>query len=589
MNDSVAGHKIQVSIEARKSYLKTQEKSVRLKSSAEQGLRIIHNRLVFAVVIFFLAFSAVTARLIKVTIFSGEVAGISREEQITGIQFERGNIVDRNGVLLASNLSTASLYANPKQVIDAKDAATLLSQTLSGVNYKDLAAKLESKKNFVWIKRNLTPKDQYAVNSLGLPGLYFKKEEKRIYPHDNLASHILGYVGVDGHGLAGVEKQFDKLMLSETSQDEPLQLSLDVRVQEAIREEVAASIREFKAIGGTGMVMDVNTGEILGMVSLPDFNPNDMYSVKPETMFNRNTLGTYEMGSIFKALTIAMALDSGASRISDVYDATNPIRIANFVINDFHPKARPLNVAEIFMYSSNIGTAKIALDAGIKEQQNFMKKMGLLDEMEIELPEKGNSLFPKIWKKISAMTIAYGHGISVTPLHIATATAALVNGGYLYNPTLIKKSSDELLHLEGKKVIKQSTSETIRKLLRLVVEHGTGSKADVKGYLVGGKTGSAEKISSSGYNKKANLSSFIGAFPINDPKYLVFVMLDEPVGNESTGGYATGGQTAAPTAARIVSKIASVLNVVPVDENSPVVKAQLHINYERKEKRVATN
>jgi len=545
--------------------------SLKVGSANNRTLEIVRNRLFFVIIIFVLAFFTLGIRLCNLVFFGAEVAENSRDTDLASLQYERGEIVDRNGVLIAVNLATGSLYANPKQIIDAKDAAKQLTQTLPGLNYGELASKLSSRRSFVWIKRNLTPHEQAIVNNLGIPGLYFKKEEKRVYPHGRLFSHVLGYVGIDGHGQAGIERQYDKFLLEEDSQEQPLKLSLDVRVQQIIYQALGDSIHEFRAIGGTALVMDANNGEILGMASLPDFNSNNVGASPESVRFNRSTLGVYEMGSIFKSFTLAMALDSGTAKMTDVFDVTKPIKIANFTISDDHPQDRPLTLPEVFKYSSNIGAAKIALAAGEKLQQQYLEKFGMLSTLALEIPERGRPMFPKIWRKINLMTIAYGHGIAVTPVHVATGISALVNGGILYPATLIKRTGDT--EVASERVIKKSTSEEMRKLFRLVVESGTGKKAEVAGYMVGGKTGTAEKVSGHGYSESAKLSSFVGAFPINNPRYVVFVTLDEPKGTKETGGYATGGMVAAPAVSSIVEGIAPLLGVPPVDYNSGVIKS----------------
>lgn len=543
-------------------------------------LELIRGRLFFLVIIFSLTFAMLGVKLCKLVFSGPEVAESSQDTHYSDLQYERGEIVDRNGILIAVNLATGSLYANPKQIMDPKEAAEQLYKTLPGLDYDELLSRLESGKSFVWIKRNLTPRDQDLVNNLGIPGLYFKKEEKRVYPHERLLSHVLGYVGIDGHGLAGIEKQYDKFLLSEEAQDRPLQLSLDIRVQQILYQTLEDAMHEFRAIGGTALVMDANNGEIIGMVSLPDFNSNNVGASPVANRFNRSTLGVYEMGSIFKSFTMAMALDSGTSKMTDIVDATNPIKIAGFTISDAHPKARPLTLPEVFMYSSNIGTAKIAVIAGEKIQQKFLKKIGMLDELSLEIPEKGMPMFPKIWRKINLMTIAYGHGIAVTPVHVATGIAALVNGGMIYPATLLKRKNGAV---GAERIIKKSTSEEMRKLFRLVVEEGTGKKAEVKGYLVGGKTGTAEKISGHGYSESAKLSSFVGAFPMNDPKYVIFVTLDEPKGTKETGGFATGGMVAAPAVSNIIATIGPMLGVKPVNYDSAEVKSAMQVNYQRED------
>lgn len=534
---------------------------------------------------FAFAFLVVAFRLCEVALFSDAAVTASRaasgDEVVT---FKRQDIVDRNGVLLAVNLSTASLYAIPKIIENPQEAAEKLHGVLPELNYKKLLADLSSKKNFLWIKRNLAPKEEYAVNNLGIPGLQFERGEKRVYPHGALLSHVLGYVGVDGKGLAGVEKQFNS-ELSATSADEfkptqPLQLSIDVRVQNILHEELTKAFQEFRPIGGIALVADVHTGEVVAMTSLPDFDPHNPGKAKAEQLFNRATLGVYEMGSSFKTFTMAMGLDAEKISLRDSFDVNSPIKAARFSIGDYHAKGGTLSVPEIFMYSSNIGTAKIGLEVGGKIQREFLRKFGLLGPLDIELPEKALPMYPpeSRWGDISTMTISYGHGIAVTPVHVVRAMIGLVNGGTMYPVTLRKH--DESNPPKGVKIVSEDTSDKIRRLLRLVVEEGTGKKAAAPGYLVGGKTGTSEKLSGGGsYSKHSNLSSFVGAFPINNPHYVVLVILDEPKGTKATGGYSTGGMTAAPIVGQIVARMGPLYGMQPVDENAQEVRRDVQINY----------
>ena len=531
-----------------------------------------HSRLWVIIIVFSLCFSVLALRLFAVS-FSGGGADYAQKEAVQSPLFNRREIVDRNNQVVAINLATASLHADPKVVMDPGEAAKKLHKLLPEISYKNLLTKLMSEKRFVWIKRNLTPKEQYAVNSLGIPGLYFRREEKRIYPQGNLFAHILGYVGVDGKGLTGIEKYLDTELQATTEGDKevPLQLSVDVRVQNVLHEELSRHMTTFKALGAAGMVMDVHTGEVLAMVSLPDFDPNDIGTASGESRFNRATLGVYEMGSTFKVLTTALALDTGVTSIRGGYDVEKPIRAGRFTIRDFHAKGGWLSVPEILMYSSNIGTARMALDIGSDMQQYFLKELGMLSPAVIELPERGRPIVPTTWGEVRTMTVSYGHGIAVTPLHLVRAISAVVNGGMLYTPTLLKRESKD--KIVGTSVLSKKTSSQMRQLLRLVVDSGTGKKADAEGYMVGGKTGTAEKVGESGrYKKKALLSSFVSAFPMQNPRYVVLAMLDEPKGNKSTGYYATGGQVAAPIVKQVVSRIGPMLGVMPVDKNSEDIR-----------------
>ncbi|NDF11709.1 MAG: penicillin-binding protein 2 [Proteobacteria bacterium] len=540
-------------------------KHIALDGTIKLQLEVSRNRLIFVGVVVLLCYTALVIRLFDIGLDGSEG---NRELSVPGIarlELMRGEIRDRNGVMLSTNLITSSLYANPKEILDPKEAADSLHDLFPSIPYDELLEKLSSGKTFVWIKRKLPPKEQYAVNNLGLPGLYFKREEKRIYPHAELVSHIMGVVGTDGHGLSGVEKQFDTQLLSGRTSFEPVNLSIDVRVQDVLRSEIASAIHQFRAIGGAGLVMDAHTGEVLGMVSLPDFDPNNPARIAPDATFNRASFGVYEMGSSFKTFTLAQALDQGITQLSDSYDATKPLVFAKHTIRDFHPEGKWLTVPEIFVHSSNIGTARIAMNIGEQRQKEFLQKIGLLDPAVLEIPERGTPMYPSHWRKINSMTIAFGHGIAVTPLHLVSAISAMINGGVYHTPTLLKRSQESFEKDPGKQVIKPATSRIMQKLFRLVVTKGTGEKADVPGYLVGGKTGTAEKLINGHYNPDARMSSFVGAFPMNNPKYVVFVMIDEPKPTKETFGYATGGWTAAPAVSHIIARIAPMLGVAPVN------------------------
>jgi cell division protein FtsI (penicillin-binding protein 3) len=544
------------------------EPSVRIEGAAKRSIEVGRARLVAVGAVFALCFVVLAGRLVDLTLIrQSPESGVS-EGSVASLS--RGDIVDRDGVLLATNLRTASLFANPQKILDTKEAVAGVLRVLPSIDADALRKKLTSKRQFVWVKRNLSPRQQDAINRIGIPGLGFLEEPKRVYPQGKLASHIIGYTDVDNKGLAGVEKTFDERLTADDG--EPVVLSLDVRVQHVLGDELQRGTTEFSAIGAAGIVLDVHTGEVLGMASLPDFDPNQISESTAEQLFNRATLGVYEMGSTFKAFTLAAALQTETVRMQDGYDATKPIRVGRFTIRDDHGKGRWLSVPEIFMYSSNIGAAKMALDIGAERQQEFLGRLGLLTAPDIELPEVGSPMLPTPWREVSTMTVAFGHGIAVSPLQLASGFAALVNGGSKLRPTLAHRKPDE--DIESKQVISARTSAQMRRLLRLVVESGTGTKAATDGYLVGGKTGTAEKAGAGGYKEKALISSFVGVFPITDPRYVVLVMLDEPKGNKSTFNFASGGWTAAPIVSRVISRIGPLLGVVPEDRApSPLRKA----------------
>jgi cell division protein FtsI (penicillin-binding protein 3) len=536
---------------------------------AKQWIETSRTRLIIAGALMGLAFVVIAARLIEV---SGFKAGdrVAHGSAPTHSEVSRADIVDRNGVLLATTLTTPSLYADPKQVLDARGAARKLVQVLPDLNEAEIYAKLTSDKSFVWLKRQLTPRQMAAVNTLGLPGLDFQDEDKRIYPQGRTFAHVVGYAGIDNKGLAGIERSFDEEL---RSRHEPLQLSVDLRVQAILRAEIARQMTEFKAIGGSGIIMNVDTGEVVALVSLPDFDPNDPGASPTDNLFNRVTLGTYEIGSVFKIFTVAMALDDRVTTLAGGYDASHPIEIGRFTIHDDHAQNRWLSVPEIFMYSSNIGAAKMALDVGADRQRDFLGKLGLLTAPNFELPEIGAPLVPSAWRPVNVMTIGFGHGISVSPLQIATGVSAVVNGGTLHRATIMKLPADEAV--AGRQVMSQATSIEMRKLLRLVVEKGTGKLAEAPGYLVGGKTGTAEKVAGKTYATHSLISSFAGVFPMNDPRYFIMISIDEPHGDKQSSGYATGGWVAAPGVSRTIERTASLLGIQPVDEDSPEIRRSL--------------
>ena len=545
------------------------EEIVLLDGATKKALETGRSRLLIGLVLFGLAFVAIIGRLADVSLLQDVSEPRLADQAPVPPIAERADIVDRNGIVLATSLATFSLFANPTQVQDADEAAKELAGVLPDLSVAELKAKLATDKTFVWLQRNLTPHQQYEVTKLGIPGLYFQADEKRVYPLGSLVSHVVGFTDLDNKGIAGIEDSFDDVLAGGRH---PVQLSLDVRIQQILRDELTRGIADFTGIGGAGIVLDARTGEILAMVSLPDFDPNQVNAASPEERFNRATLGIYEMGSTFKVFNTAMALDSGRIHLSDRFDV-HPIVIGRYTIHDFEPMNHPLSVAEIFMLSSNIGAARMAMEMGTDSQKSFLAKVGMLRPVSIELPELGRPLYPAEWRPINTMTIAFGHGIAVSPLHVVSGVAAMVNGGIMRPATLIKRNPDEVS--DGQRVISAATSNLMRELLRLVVQAGTGKAAEAPGYLVGGKTGTAEKTLAKGYSTNARLASFVGAFPINDPRYIVLVMVDEPKPNAHSYGFATGGWVAAPVVSRVVQRMAPLLGMAPVPNDSPEAKNDL--------------
>lgn len=531
-------------------------------------LEMARNRSLVMGGVFCLAFMVIVIRLFDVMMLHSH-REITEDYMITEQNTDRrADIIDRNGEILATHLTTASVYANPKVIINAEDAALKLSKIIPELDFNVILKKLQSEKGFTWIIRHIPPKLQNEVNRLGIPGVYLKKDQRRVYPHGNLISHVLGYCGIDNIGLAGIEKQFDVRLRKD---DTPLQLSLDVRVQHIIRDELAKAVQEFKAEGANSIVMDVESGEILAMVSLPDYDPNLPNQNSLEATFNKNTLGIYESGSSFKIFNTAIALESKKAKLTSQYDASTPIKVGSRKITDFKGKYRVLDVREVFVYSSNIGSAKMALDFGNEVQQQYLGRFGLLSAPSLELPEVGSPLVPKTWGDVTTMTVAYGYGIAVSPLMLIDAVRTVISGTKYHAATLLKRDFEILAQVDGQKILSEKTASQIRDLMRLVITDGTAKKANVPGYEVIGKTGTAHRNNGrAGYNESKR-TMFVGAFPKSKPKYIMILFLDNPKPTKETYGYATGGWTAAPVSGRIISRMAPLLGVQPIiteDEDS---------------------
>lgn len=534
------------------------------------------DRLVVTAAAIAVLFGAITVKLADATLLthaSEEPPNAAGTEPAARVP-SRADIVDRRGEALATTLWVPSLFADAKAVIDPAEATRKLVSVLPDLDAIDTLSKLSSDKRFVWIKRELTPREAATVHNLGIPGIDFQTEERRIYPNGTLTSHVVGYTDLDGNGLAGLERGQDKRLRGGRGR---LETSIDLRLQHVMRAELASAMEEFQALDATGMIYDVRNGEILSMVSLPDFDPQNPSGQDPEALFNRATAGVYEMGSTFKIFNTAMVLDAGKVRVTDQFDAIHDIEFGGFTIKDFHSENRMLSVAEIFEVSSNLGSVRMMQTVGSTAQRAFMTKMGFTKptDLEVSRTENGWPLVPNPWREINAMTISYGHGISVSPVHVVAAAAAAINGGILIRPTVLKRPDGETV--TGERVIAERTSQEMRKLFRLVVTEGTAKKAAVNGYVVGGKTGTADKQKGRTYAKNARMSSFVGAFPMNDPRYIVYMWLDEPKGNKSTGGYATAGYVAAPGVGRVIARVAPLLGVRQVDENAPEIHRALDI------------
>jgi cell division protein FtsI (penicillin-binding protein 3) len=532
-------------------------------SAGQAVLKKTRTRMNFTTMLFIVAYGLVAARMTHLTLtrpnFSEGEEKVATAAQ-SAVSVRRGDILDRNGMLLATSLKTSSLYADPKMILDPVEAAQKLSRVFPELPYGDLLTKFKSGKRFIWLKRHLTPKQVYMANSLGIPGIDFLDESRRLYPQGGLTAHVLGYTDIDRKGLAGMERGMEEVLQADR---EPLETTLDLRIQHILVKHVEKAIKDFSAIGGGGLVMDAKTGEIYAMASLPDFNPNDPDAVKPELRFNRMTQGAYEMGSTFKTFTTAAMLDRTDTKLMTWFDARAPLKRAGFTIRDFHPEKRYMSMPEVYVTSSNIGTALMAERIGTDVFRNFLGDLGLLEKSQIEIKENAAPLIPRPWREINTLTASYGHGIAVTPLQLVSATAAIVNGGVRVTPTLIKRPAEYYQSQEQNRVVSEETSATMRKLMRLVVTDGTAKFADAAGYRVGGKTGTAEKTLGRGYSQNAQIASFVGVFPMEAPRFVVLVMVDEPKPNANSYGYATAGWVAAPAVGHIVKEMAPLVGITP--------------------------
>ncbi|HCU58707.1 MAG TPA: penicillin-binding protein [Alphaproteobacteria bacterium] len=533
------------------------------ESTNLEAVQTCKNRMGFAVIVFFVAYLIIAVRVFVVCLPHGIKISLPDEEYaVHDISVKspilRADVLDRNGSIIATSLPTVNLYANPKKIQDAKDAAENLSRIFPDLSYDDIYTKLTKKRSsFAMIKHDLSPAQQAEVNALGIPALEFQTSEKRVYLHNNLFAHVLGYTNVDNVGQAGIEKFMHKRL---TESSKPLELTVDMGIQDTIREELLNAVEKFKAAGAAAILMNVNTGEVLALVSLPDFNPNIKIPIGEKSLFNFITLGTYEPGSVFKTFNTALGLESGKVKVTDKFDATKPIVIQKRKIHDDHAKNRWLTVDEILTYSSNIGSVRIAEKVGKEGQMSFLKNLGFFDKVEsFELPEKAKPLYQneKNWAPITVATVSYGHGISVSPLHIISAFSAVVNGGIYHTPTLIKSDTPKV----SKRVLSEHTSEQMRQLLRNVVLYGSGKRAEVAGYEVGGKTGTANKADKGAYATSRVTNSFISTFPSSDPKYALLVIIDEPQGIPETYNLRTAGMNAAPTSGKIIASIAPQLGL----------------------------
>jgi cell division protein FtsI (penicillin-binding protein 3) len=528
-------------------------------------------RVGLVILAFSVLFVAITGRLVMLATLPNEQVGLRRATS-DAISAARPDIVDRNGEMLATDIRSVSVFAEPRKILDTDEATELLTAVMPDLDAKELRDKLGTKRGFAWVKREITPRQQAEVHRLGIPGVGFVPENKRVYPNGAAAAHVLGFANVDNVGIAGIEKYIDSQGLqdlngaglaTQASDLKPVALSIDLRVQHALRDELVKGMEKYRAIAAAGAIMDVNTGEMIALVSLPDYDPSNPVDAQEKDRINRINVGTYEMGSTFKALTVAMALDSGKANINSTYStAGGMMRFGRHVIREYHGTGRTLTVPEVFLHSSNMGSVKMALSVGVEGHKAFLRKMGQLDRMRTELPESADPILPPRWGELNTATIAFGHGLAVAPIQAMGAVAALVNGGNFITPTFMKRSEEEARR-SAVRVIKPETSEAMRFIMRLNGEKGSARKADVAGYFVGGKTGTAEKVINGRYAKNRNFTTFMAIAPADKPRYLFLSIYDEPKGYAESGGYSTAAWNAGITTGKVIERTAPILGLEP--------------------------
>jgi cell division protein FtsI (penicillin-binding protein 3) len=546
----------------------------RPSASAEQphGLGLTYHRLMLVMLLFVGVTLVIVARLAMLQLFTDRTASAQLANPLLP---PRGDIVDRNGVALAQTIQAWSIGARPREIIgDRRDLAQRLHQLIPERSAAQYYALLGDRRSFVYLARPASPELVTAVNGLGEPGIVFSREPERLYPQTALAGHVIGWTDTGGRGIGGMEKALQSRLIDPAHRGNPVALSIDSRVQAVMESELSSAVTSMSAEGGTGIVLDVRTGEVIAMASAPTFNPNDAGRYGADALLNRATVSVYELGSTFKPITVAAAMEAGViTSMRQRFDASAPIPIGRFRISDDHPMGRALTVPELMVHSSNIATARVADAMGPERMQAAFRTLGFQSLVPIELGERGRTLWPRDWGRATVMTSGFGHGIAVTPLHLAIAYATLVNGGIYRPATLMRVAPGQAA--QGRRVYSEATSYRIRQLLRLVVMQGTGRNANAPGFRVGGKTGTAEKVSNAGgYNRSVNVSTFAGVFPMDAPRYVVLVMIDAPRGTAANSGVTTAAWTAAPVVSRVISRTGPLLGIIP-DLNRDIPTSEL--------------
>jgi cell division protein FtsI (penicillin-binding protein 3) len=548
------------------------DRPVPTREEEQHGLGLTYHRLMLVLLLFAGVTGLIVLRLAYLQAFTDRSGAAALANPLVP---PRADIVDRNGIALARTIDAWSIGVHPRRIIGDREAlADRLAELMPERSAAQYRAMLSTGSNYLYLARRAVPELVAAVNALGEPGIVFNREPQRLYPQTALAGHVLGWTDFDGHGVAGVERVLEDRLVDPGLRGQPVALSIDSRVQSAMESELASAVTALNAEGGTGIVLDVRTGEVIAMASAPTFNPNAAGNSDPNALFNRATMGVYELGSAFKPITVAAAMEAGViTSMSQRWDATAPIPIGRFRISDDHAQNRMLSVPELLVHSSNIAAARIADAMGAERMQAAFRALGFDQPAQIELRERSRTLWPRDWSRATVLTSGFGHGIAITPLHLASAYSALVNGGVWRPATLMKVEPGRVP--PGRRVYSEQTSHRMRQLLRLIVTNGTGRNANVPGFRIGGKTGTAEKVSTvGGYSRSVNVSTFAAAFPMDQPRYVVLVMMDAPRANAQTHGQTTAAWTAAPVVANVISRTGPLLGIIP-DENRDIDTSEL--------------
>jgi cell division protein FtsI (penicillin-binding protein 3) len=524
------------------------------------GLALTYHRLMLVMLLFVGVTLVIVGRLAMLQLFTDRTANAAAIDPLLPA---RGDIVDRNGVPLARTIDAWTIAVHPQRIIgDRRQIAERLAALMPERTAAQYHAILSSRSTFLYLKRGAMPDLVAAVNAIGEPAIVFDREPERLYPQTELAGHVLGWTGREGHGAAGMERVLDERLLDPTLRARPVALSIDSRVQAVLESLLAQSVAAQQAEGGTGIVLDVHTGEVIAMASAPTFNPNAANRADPNAMYNRATMGVYELGSTFKPITVAAAMEAGViTSMQQRWDATAPIPIGRFRISDDHPLGRMINIPELIVHSSNIATAHVAEAMGEERMQAAFRTLGFDQPPLIELNERTRPLFPRNWERARVLNSGFGHGLAITPLHLAAAYAALVNGGIFRPSTLMRVPDGQAV--AGRRVYSEQTSRRIRQLLRLNVQQGTGRMAEAPGFRVGGKTGTGEKPTNGSYSHNVNVSTFAAAFPMDAPRYVVVVMVDAPRPTEANRFVTTAAYAAAPLVSSLISRAGPLLGVIP--------------------------